>query len=423
MALVQHAAQHVVPAHDQCPFVGVLVVHVAFHLARAAHVQRGVAVEQVVQNRRDNLLARPERNRLPNGRGHGLDGVVGELEVGRQVRETEENQLLVLFAAEKAVELAQLHAADDMVLDQPAHRAPIGRNNVLLVGVNEFRGLGAAQLVLGEMDVDLVAVEVGVVALAVGVVHADHALPAVHLDAVRHQTHLVQRRLPVHQHPVPVLQVPSNLARDSACADAFKLLGQRRPHRERLLAQVDLEPPLVDHVVGPGPRRWAVDDGLSQFPGVILVHRLGPGELPGKDFRDSDLVGIHKGVWRDDRAARKVDALAHHVHSHQTLLPLQLLPYTLPLCILLLSLARVDHLVDMGLHGHPLLHQHVAVHLVAVLVRLAAPLLVQQLQNLLVLLHHPLQVHVVRVLELRVAQVDGRAKAVRGHEEGLEEEK
>lgn len=66
---------------------------------------------------------------------------------------------------------------------------------------------------LGQVAVDLVAIEVGVVRVAVGVVHPDGLIAGVaqHADAVGHDPGLVQRRLAVHQHAVAVAEVPPHL--------------------------------------------------------------------------------------------------------------------------------------------------------------------------------------------------------------------
>lgn len=54
--------------------------------------------------------------------------------------------------------------------------SPRSEQSVLVVGADDVVCLGARQLVLREVQVDLVAVKVGVVRRAVGVVHADRLL-------------------------------------------------------------------------------------------------------------------------------------------------------------------------------------------------------------------------------------------------------
>lgn len=63
------------------------------------------------------------------------------------------------------------------------------------------------------MTVDLVSVKVGVVGVAVGVVHPDRLVAGVAEDsnAVSHDARLVERRLSVNQHAVPIVQMPPHL--------------------------------------------------------------------------------------------------------------------------------------------------------------------------------------------------------------------
>lgn len=65
------------------------------------------------------------------------------------------------------------------------------------------------------MTVNLVSVEVSVVGVAVGVVHPDRLVARVAEDshAVSHDARLVECRLPVDQHAVPVMQMPPNLCK------------------------------------------------------------------------------------------------------------------------------------------------------------------------------------------------------------------
>lgn len=67
------------------------------------------------------------------------------------------------------------------------------------------------------MTVNLVPVEVGVVRVAVGVMHPDRLVAGVAEDshAVSHDARLVERRLSVDQHAVPVVQMPPNLCKFS----------------------------------------------------------------------------------------------------------------------------------------------------------------------------------------------------------------
>ena len=61
-----------------------------------------------------------------------------------------------------------------MILNESLQRRAVLGHEVLLAHVDDVVGLGAGDLVLGEVRVHLVAVEVGVVRLADGVVQAHH---------------------------------------------------------------------------------------------------------------------------------------------------------------------------------------------------------------------------------------------------------
>lgn len=66
---------------------------------------------------------------------------------------------------------------------------------------------------LWQVTVDLVSVEVGIVGVAVGVMHPDGlvAWVAKHANAMGHDSRLVESRLTVHEHTVPVVEMPPNL--------------------------------------------------------------------------------------------------------------------------------------------------------------------------------------------------------------------
>lgn len=67
---------------------------------------------------------------------------------------------------------------------------------------------------LRQVAIDLISVKVGVVGVAVSVVHPDGLVTRVseHANTVGHDSRLVQRRLPVYEHAIPIVKMPPNLA-------------------------------------------------------------------------------------------------------------------------------------------------------------------------------------------------------------------
>ena len=84
---------------------------------------------------------------------------------------------------------------------------------VLLIGVRDAVRFGACQFALGEVQVDLVSIKIGVVSVAVCVVESEclHCLVVDHAHFMRHQTRLVESRLPVCEHYVAILEMLSKL--------------------------------------------------------------------------------------------------------------------------------------------------------------------------------------------------------------------
>mmetsp|Transcript_24752 Transcript_24752/g.86164 ORF Transcript_24752/g.86164 Transcript_24752/m.86164 type:complete len:1050 (-) Transcript_24752:600-3749(-) len=223
LRLVEHAREELVvaDAHEVVARVAGLgarrAPQVGLDLALAVHVEVARRLGQVArereQQRRDDLLARPERRRLQYCRRQRLKLGARVLLEARQALHRHVGQLLVLVAREEHVAHREHHGHTHVVLNQAAQRLAVGGHQVLELRRRDLVRLRAAQLVLREVHVHLVAVKVGVVRLAVGVVHADGLLRALHGSSqhscpMRHDRRLVQRRLPVHQHDVTVAQVP-----------------------------------------------------------------------------------------------------------------------------------------------------------------------------------------------------------------------
>lgn len=69
------------------------------------------------------------------------------------------------------------HTVSASNLYQSAHRLAICGHDVLLVCMHDAVALCSAKVVLGQMQIDLIAVKVGVERGTVGIVHADDPLP------------------------------------------------------------------------------------------------------------------------------------------------------------------------------------------------------------------------------------------------------
>lgn len=84
------------------------------------------------------------------------------------------------------------------------------------------------------MAVDLVSVKVGVVGVAVCVVHPNRLVSGVAEDshAVSHDARLVECRLPVDQHAVPVVQMPPHLFYQNAAVAKFASIRGRGGKRQ-----------------------------------------------------------------------------------------------------------------------------------------------------------------------------------------------
>jgi hypothetical protein len=66
--------------------------------------------------------------------------------------------------------------------------------------------------------------------------------------------------------------------------------------RERSAYKGDLGTILVLDHGGTRVSSWAVDDELTHFVDVGSGDWLGVGELPGKDWRDTNLVGLNVDI-------------------------------------------------------------------------------------------------------------------------------
>ena len=62
-------------------------------------------------------------------------------------------------------------------LDEPPQRLAVCGDNELVVGVHYAIALRTGERILGQVQVDLIAIKVGIEGAAVGIVHADSALP------------------------------------------------------------------------------------------------------------------------------------------------------------------------------------------------------------------------------------------------------
>jgi len=292
---VEHAAEQLPSVDDDArvarrELVG-LVVGVA--VGEARH-------REVGQDEGLRLLARPERLGLEDG-GHGK--LAGEgVEVHHQVHHH--------VLAEEGVALGEAARAEQGVLHDAHHGlVGLGRDDAAR-DRHDLGRLRARLHGLHHVQVHLVAVEVGVVRRRHGEVEAEGGVGH-DLDPVRHDGHLVQRRLPVEHDDVPVLDHPLHLV-----AVLEVLLHARH-------AQVEPHPVGADDVPSPWQLERPVVDQLLQPVDVEGRDDLGVRQVAGNGARDANLVDGEVRVAGDDRARGEVDALPHQVAAHAPLLALE----------------------------------------------------------------------------------------------------
>eukprot|EP00968_Pinguiococcus_pyrenoidosus_P006782 scaffold447_cov307-Pinguiococcus_pyrenoidosus.AAC.62 len=326
------------------------------HLGLAVKRHQRPSPRNHVDEHAEDLLARPQRRGLQDCRlGHGEPDAGAAHFDSREATRSGLDELIEFFSLEEAVSDAELYARVDVILNEPSKRGPVGWHDVLLVGRRNEVGLRTAQLVLGKVAVDLVAVEICVVRVAVGVVHPDRLLAWVRDDAdlVSHDAWLMQRGLPIHQHHVPADDVPvHSLARlrQETSRQCVPLLFRHPP---------EVHPPPLRHLDEVGPRmpRAAPLDDLAQPRHVPRSDPLGVDQGRCKPLRNANLCGPNVRVRGDHRPARMIHALAHHVLPKQPFLPLQQLPYADRLIVdgRLVS-GAVDEDVDRILQRDPVRH-------------------------------------------------------------------
>ncbi|KAI3487069.1 hypothetical protein L1887_49105 [Cichorium endivia] len=382
--LVEHALQELSVLDDD-----LLLARVVLAPQATRHLGLGGEVEavclgglEVEEHSRDDLLTSPERLGLEQRGRNGEHAAASRvLALGTQ---STVKHLLVLCSRVEGVLGGHPHTGDDVVLDETTQRITAGGREVLVVGVGDVVALCTGSLRLRKMHVHLVTVEIGVVRVAVCVVHADRLLADEDAGLVGHHRGTMQRGLSVEQKDIAVAQMTQHLlvgdGRAGRAAETSKgaalLLGRVLLRREELVGQsgpllyaelVELSLGTVFAANGDGTRvlERTVDDELTHELNVVHRDRLRIGELASKDGRNADLVGLDVDVGRDDGSCSKVDTLAHHVLSEETLLLFEALLDTGRRKLALTKrhgvLARVDERVDVDLKLHHGV-EHLAAH-------------------------------------------------------------
>ena len=275
-------------------------------LGRVDRVGRRTAV-QVDPGRdahRQDLLARPERFRLHDGRRRDHAVPLGD----------PQEDVLDKVEVHEAVAEGKLADAAQRVLDD-THDGLVGlrRDDVARDGANVDQ-LGAGLFRLRHVQVHLVAVKVGVVRRRDRQVEPEGRVRH-ELDAVRHHRHLVQRRLPVEQDNVAVLEV---------ALDDPPVLEERVG--ALVVPQVDPVARVADDVPRAGVLVRSVPDQFLEVLDVVRRDALRVGQSPRDRERDADLVERQVGVTGDDSSGGKVDALAHQVAAQPPLFALESRP-------------------------------------------------------------------------------------------------
>ena len=184
----------------------------------------------------------------------------------------------------------------DVVVDTADDRtAETGRQDVFL-DLEKDLCLSSCFFGLQDVHVHFVTVEVGVVRRTDGRVHPE-SLSREDLDIVRHDTHLVQRRLSVEENDIAVAQVPFD---DPSVFD--------------LLAEVfgidvgDLDTAAVrtDHIVG-ARIVLAVHDVVPEEFDVARRGCFRDRQDLGDRQRHADFIDTQVGFRRDDRTGGEID--------------------------------------------------------------------------------------------------------------------
>mmetsp|Transcript_25765 Transcript_25765/g.81410 ORF Transcript_25765/g.81410 Transcript_25765/m.81410 type:complete len:234 (+) Transcript_25765:3057-3758(+) len=222
---------------------------------------------EVGQDERLALLARPKRPGLEDG-GDGQGP--GE---GVQVEDQVHHHVLL----DEVVPSGEAPRAEERVLNDAHHGLVRLRRDDAPRHRHDLGGLCPCLHALHHVQVHLVAIKVGVVRRGDGEIEPEGGVGH-DAHAMRHDRHLVKRRLPVEHDNVAVLDVPLD----------FVAVLQVLQHRG--------VPEVETHAVGPDdiPRAWqlngSVVDQLLQPVDVVRRHHLRVGQVAGDGPRDANLV-------------------------------------------------------------------------------------------------------------------------------------
>mmetsp|Transcript_26267 Transcript_26267/g.72152 ORF Transcript_26267/g.72152 Transcript_26267/m.72152 type:complete len:642 (-) Transcript_26267:797-2722(-) len=375
---------------------------------------RGIPVvpfPQVIEQCRDDLLSGPHWFWFQDCGRQQFDLCVRPYQFqSRQTDQRRKHQLLVFPFVQEGVPFGQFDTGHDVVLDQSSQGCSVRRSDELQIGFGNVFRLGSTQIALWEMTIHFVTIVIGIVCVTIRVVHSDGLLRGVvqDTDLVAHNAGLVQRWLSVHEHHVPVPELPSH---DRGLA-ALLGVGQQASGNGLALVVVHLgqidapvrefDPPGTGVLEGPALHQVSHLSNVDvRYGGGV---RKGLGEIP----RESNLVGSNVRVGRNDGTAGVVDAFSHHVLSEDSLLPLEQLPDADGwIGIGRRVLRRIDEAVEMGLQLDP---GGVGLRFV-----LGGKVVPQRLVGL----EDAVEVSVLDVLDRHAAQLHGRSKPVGGNRDGL----
>mmetsp|Transcript_11591 Transcript_11591/g.25066 ORF Transcript_11591/g.25066 Transcript_11591/m.25066 type:complete len:301 (-) Transcript_11591:2934-3836(-) len=204
------------------------------------------------------------------------------------------------------------------------------------------------------MAIHFISVIICIVSVTVCIVHSQSVLSWAEKDSdsVGHDTGFMKSWLSIHEHHVPVSQLPPNRNHSTV---------RQQPRRNRMttpllhLTQIDPLPIREFH-----PHRSRIfgrtaPDEILHFGNVQSGDGRGESESFGKIERKTDFVGSDVGVGRDDGAAGVVDAFSHHVLSENTLFLFQQLPDPIRCTVRgSLRITRAIHkAIHRGLQIHP----------------------------------------------------------------------
>mmetsp|Transcript_19703 Transcript_19703/g.55021 ORF Transcript_19703/g.55021 Transcript_19703/m.55021 type:complete len:611 (-) Transcript_19703:453-2285(-) len=256
------------------------------------------------QDHSEELFAGPQLHWLANGRDGNPSVPV------LHPHEHVEGQVLV----DEAIAFCHfLHGQEGILHDTHNGTVALSRNHHAGRKHHQF-GFGPCGNGLRNVEIHFVSVEIGIVGRRTTEIQSK-GRPVQHLDAVSHDTHLMQGGLSIEQNHVVVAQ----LAFDDPAG------GQQEFRLVLNVPQIDTSSVVADNVLRSGMGGRPVCHQLAQFVDVKGGDPIGDRQVHSHGSRNPDLVNSQVGIGGNDGARRKVDTLSHEVPAQPSLLSLEAL--------------------------------------------------------------------------------------------------